>query len=286
MWSYSDLFVNNLILCFSQHFPVFIFLELLIFYISVSKRTNQIIVVSWLIVFKLNKRGCFSSSSNSDSPVFLWEIVLHGPLERTKAKPHMSYIWALKLTIMRLNRWLVIYLVQISAPSSPSHAEERFILILCLVFFANVSQFKENKANEGIFNWIGTLIQFGYGNSLIKALKYFFYFKLFLQSCFFLLHCLLHSDPKKSWRGQQGWGERKEREEEGRWMKSNIKPKTLLLLLFIRPTGLDSVATALLQRGNNRLQTIIPCQHLDLLLVSVSHPVSVTNLNTSIKLYN
>lgn len=96
--------------------------------------TNQIVMVSRLIIFKLNKRGCFSSSPNSDSPVFLWEIVLHGPVERTKAKPHMSYIWALKLTIMRLNRWLVIYLVQISAPSSPSHAEGRFLLILCLVF--------------------------------------------------------------------------------------------------------------------------------------------------------
>lgn len=115
--------------------------------------TNQIVMVSWLIIFKLNKRGCFSSSPNSDSPVFLWEIVLHGPVERTKAKPHMSYIWALKLTIMRLNRWLVIYLVQISAPSSPSHAEGRFLLILCLVwvFFANVSQFKGTKSKFRCF---------------------------------------------------------------------------------------------------------------------------------------
>lgn len=142
MWSYIDLFVNHLISCFSWHFPMFIFskaffpiFDMLIFYISVSKRTNQrALMVSWLIIFKLNKHGYFSSSPNSDSPVFLWEIVLHGPVERTKAKPHMSYIWALKPTIMRLNRWLVIYLVQLSAPSSPSHAEGRPILILCFVF--------------------------------------------------------------------------------------------------------------------------------------------------------
>lgn len=136
--------------------PPFFFFEMLIFYISVSKHTNQrALMVSWLIIFKLNKHGCFSSSPNSDSPVFPWEIVLHGPVERTKAKPHVSYIWALKPTIMRLNRWLVIYLVQISAPSSPSHAEGRFILILCLVFCQRFTICcKKNKVNDSVFTWL------------------------------------------------------------------------------------------------------------------------------------
>lgn len=139
MWSYttslwiiwSRVFHDTSQCLFSSTPPPFFFQNAHLLYQCI---TTQIVMVSWLIIFKLNKHGCFSSSPNSDSPVFLWEIVLHGPVERTKAKPHMSYIWALKLTIMRLNRWLVIYLVQISAPSSPSHAEGSFLLILCLVF--------------------------------------------------------------------------------------------------------------------------------------------------------
>lgn len=153
-----------------------LFFEMLIFYISVSKGTNRsALMVSWLIIFKLNKHGCFSSSPNSDSPVFLWEIVLHAPVERTKAKPHVSYIWVLKTTIMRLNRWLVIYLVQISTPSSPSHAEGRFILILCLVFCQRFTICcKENKVNDGVFTLIGPLMLLSNGNALIKALNDFY----------------------------------------------------------------------------------------------------------------
>lgn len=147
--------------------------EMLIVYIRkcTSKRTNQrALMVSWLIIFKLNKHGCFSFSPNSDSPVFLWKIVLHGPVERTKAKPHVSYIWALKSTIMRLNRWLVIYLVQISAPSSPSHAEGRFILILSFVFCQHFTICcKENKVNDSVFTLIDPLMVLANGNTLIKA---------------------------------------------------------------------------------------------------------------------
>lgn len=164
MWSYSTslwiiwshVFHDTSQCLFSQKCPS-PFFKMLIFYISVSKHTNRrALMVSWLIIFKLNKQGCFSSSPNSDSPVFLREIVLHGPVDRTKAKPHMSYIWALKPTIMRLNRWLVIYLVQISAPSSPSHAEGRFKLILCEFLCQRFTICcKENKVNEGVFTLIG-----------------------------------------------------------------------------------------------------------------------------------
>lgn len=73
-----------------------------------------------------------------------------------------------------------------------------------------------------------------------------------LYNCFFvsLLSLIRPPPPKKKKRKKLGWsaGVRwKKRVGGERWMKSNIRLKRLFLLLFVQPTGLDSVATALLQ---------------------------------------
>lgn len=64
----------------------------------------------------------------------------------------MSCIWTLKPTIIRLNQGLVIYSVQISAPTSPSHAEGTFKLILCSVFCQSFTVIhNENKVRGRCF---------------------------------------------------------------------------------------------------------------------------------------
>lgn len=81
-------------------------------------------------------------------------------VSETKTKPHMSCIWTLKPTIMRLNQGLVIYSVQISAPTSPSHAEGTFQTDIMFSFCQSFTiRHNEKEVNEGVLSWTVARIQ-------------------------------------------------------------------------------------------------------------------------------